>query len=434
MKFKFRLTLIVIFLFLTTLHLLPYSLRHEFNSSGETLLHLLCEKLPNAQIKQLKSSGHSINIFEITLLQPLDHFNTNTKKSFKQRIILKHISFSAPIVLITEGYALRENYVKELSKLLNANEIRVEHRYFGSSSSSNLDWKYLNIKQSAADYHMIVSLFKNIYSGKWISTGWSKGGQTALFHRRFYPDDVNVTVAYDAPLNFAAEDPRIDCFFERVGNKSYRNKIRAFQMQVLMRKGEILPLLSKYAAKHNLHFSIGFEKALEYAVLEYQFSFWQYHHISLKDIPGKESSPSVLFNHLARVVSLSSYSDKAMNSPAMYQFATELGYYRYLRFYLLNLLSSPEDYSNFVFAPKNVSIKFNPIPMRDIYHWLLTEGTRIIYIYGSNDPWSACGMMPSQDTDARRFVLKGGNHFTFINSFPKGIKNQILSTINDWLK
>ena len=43
-----------------------------------------------------------------------------------------------------------------LTNLLDANQIMVEHRYFGKSVPDSLDWNYLNIKQSAADHHRIA--------------------------------------------------------------------------------------------------------------------------------------------------------------------------------------------------------------------------------------------------------------------------------------
>ena len=61
---------------------------------------------------------------------------------------------------------------------------------------------------AAADHHRIVEVLKLIYPGKWIGTGISKGGQTAMFHRYFYPEDVDISVPYVAPLNFSTEDQR----------------------------------------------------------------------------------------------------------------------------------------------------------------------------------------------------------------------------------
>ena len=69
----------------------------------------------------------------------------------------------------------------------------------------------------AADEHAIVTALKTIYTGPYLSTGASKGGMTAVFYRRFYPDDVVGTVPYVAPLSFAAPDERYAAFLDSVG-------------------------------------------------------------------------------------------------------------------------------------------------------------------------------------------------------------------------
>ena len=56
-----------------------------------------------------------------------------------------------------------------------------------TSGDTSGDWEVLDIFQAAADHHRIVAALKSIYSGARINTGHSKGGMTAVFHRRFYP-------------------------------------------------------------------------------------------------------------------------------------------------------------------------------------------------------------------------------------------------------
>ena len=59
---------------------------------------------------------------------------------FEQRVFIMHVGYDRPTVLVTEGYgadyASRPGYREELSRLLNANLIVVEHRYFGESVPS----------------------------------------------------------------------------------------------------------------------------------------------------------------------------------------------------------------------------------------------------------------------------------------------------------
>ena len=86
--------------------------------------------------------------------------------------------------------------------------IFVEYRYFLESTPEPKDWQYLTAENSADDLHAITTAFKNIYSGKWIATGISKGGQTTLLYRTFYPDDVDISIPYVAPLCYGVEDGR----------------------------------------------------------------------------------------------------------------------------------------------------------------------------------------------------------------------------------
>lgn len=369
--------------------------------------------------------------YEMIMVQPLDHQDSSAG-FFKQKIVLQHAGFDRPVVLITEGYAMRHNFTRELSELLSANEIRVEHRYFGDSTPDSMKWEYLTTKQAAYDHHKIVKAFKKNYPGAWINTGWSKGGQTAIFHKYYFPNDIQATVAYDAPFNFSDREERIDRFFSLVGSQNCRDRLKTFQRAALKRKPELLKLMDDLVSEKNYHFSIGMEAALEYVILEYPFSFWQYHKMDCMVIPGEESAAQDIFDHLKQIVSFSSYSDRALNSTAMYQFFTELGYYGYVTDGLEKWLSGAYGYTNAIFAPETARGKYSPELMKKINAWLQTEGNKMMYIYGENDPWSASGVEIPGQVEAFRFNLQGGNHYTFIRSFPDEERAIILSMLKDW--
>ncbi len=390
------------------------------------------EKLPGVTLKIMESDSLFTECYTIMLTQPLDH-NQSDAGTFTQRILLSHIDFSQPVVLITEGYAIYYNYIRELSEILHANQIRIEHRFFGESKPDTMDWRYLTISQAAADHHRVKELLKEIYPGPWINTGWSKGGQTALIHRWKYPEDVQITVAYDAPLNFALEDKRIDEFFDQVGSQECRDKLIEFQREALSRKNEILPRFKWYTKGRGYLYPIGLEKAYEYIVLEYPFSFWQYHTMKAEDIPIKNTPADSILEHLRKVVSFSSYSERAMNSAAMYQFSTQLGYYEYVRKNVEDLLTF-ESHKNIAFAPQNTVLTYDPEPMRKLNLWLQEKGNHILYMYAGRDPWSAPQVNLSGKTEARKFILEQGNHFTFINTFPEQERTEIIKTLKEWLK
>lgn len=388
-------------------------------------------KLPEVTIEKMKSDSLFTECYKIMLTQPLDHSNPDAG-TFNQRILLSHLDFSHPVVLITEGYSVYHNYLRELSEILNTNQIRIEHRFFGESKPDTMDWKYLNITQAAADHHRVVELFKEIYPEQWINTGWSKGGQTALIHRWKYPEDVDITVAYDAPLNFSLEDKRIDQFFDQVGTQECRDKLIEFQRAALERKDDILPRFKWYTIGRGYEYPVGLEKAYEYIVLEYPFSFWQYHTMYAEDIPAKDAPADSILEHLRKVVSFSSYSERAMNSAAMYQFSTQLGYYGYVRKKVEDLLQF-KSHSNTVFAPQNTELNYDPELMRKLNLWLQENGDHILYIYAGRDPWSAPQVVLSGKTEAKKFILKDGNHFTFINTFPERERTKIIRILKEWL-
>jgi hypothetical protein len=389
------------------------------------------KKLPGVEVSAVAPDSGYVSAWEIFLEQPLDH-NDPGAGSFEQRIFLAHRDPSVPTVLITEGYSLGHNYIAELAGILEANQLRVEHRYFGKSEPDSMVWRYLTIEQAVADYHRIVDMFRPIYQGKWVSTGWSKGGQTALIYRSYFPGDVSATVAYDAPVNLALEESRIDAFFEAVGDSVCRRRLIEFQRLTLENKAKVLPLFHWYAKGKGYSYSIGEEKAFEYIVLEYPFSFWQYTEADCNDIPGEGAAADEILEHVRDVVSFWSYSDHAMDSAAMYQFCTQLGYYGYVTKNVADLLSDT-DYPNCAYAPKDADVIYDPEPMQRLNDWLQNDGENIIYIYGADDPWSAPFVDTSSNNNARTYFLDGGNHFTFIETFPPTERDEIVSLLKIWL-
>jgi len=391
------------------------------------------EGIPNITIKSIEADSGFTRAFEISMQQPLDHQNPDGIK-FNQKILLSHRGIDKPVVLITEGYSLRTNYTRELSHILDANELRVEYRFFGDSKPDSLIWTYLTVGQAVQDYHRIASAFKTVYKNKWISTGWSKGGQTAVFYRYYYPNDAAVTAAYDAPFNIEREEKRIDQFFLQVGTKDCRERLFNFQKTALQRKNDVLPFLRDYAQVKKYSFSIGLEAAYEYIVLEYPFSFWQYHKINCAEIPDENAFPQEIFEHLKKVVSFSSYSDRALNSASMYQFYTEHGYYGYVKSGLEKWLSGAYGYSNALFAPMRGRLKFSSEMITKILEWQETEAENILYIYGENDPWSAPAVNLKKNSKCIKAVVPQGNHFSFINSFKEKERRQIINTLRKWLE
>ena len=177
--------------------------------SAQTALLEKLGKIADITGTQPLESTEFVEKYVAYFTQPLDHRHPE-KGSFSQRVIVSHVGFDRPTVMVTEGYgasyALGANYREELSKLFNTNMIFVEYRYFLESTPTPKDWQYLTAENSAEDLHAVREAFRSIYPGKWIATGISKGGQTAMLYRTFFPEDVDISVPYVAPLCYGVED------------------------------------------------------------------------------------------------------------------------------------------------------------------------------------------------------------------------------------
>ncbi len=395
----------------------------------------LIEKLKtisDIQITEIAPESGFIKSFELVLKQPVDH-NNPAAGQFSQRLYLHHTDETAPVVFLPFGYVSRSNYISELSPVLQANQIAVSHRYMGDARPYPTDWQHLNIEQAAADHHRIVEYFKKIYSGKWVSYGRSKNGMTALFHRRFYPEDVDATVAIVAPIVRGIDDPRFDLFLESVGTEVCRNRIKTYQRMLLENRDSILPMISSYMDNSTLTFNIDPGLILEYEVCEYPFAFWQYRAWECESIPGENATISELYQHLENADGFPLYSAESRDfyAPVYYQAYTELGWYRLINDPFADLLVSDPNPSYSFFTPPNTKIVFNPAVMQDIEYWLKNSGNNIVYIYGADDPWTAAAIELNGQTNALKIIQEDANHnITIAQLDDPGI---VYAKLTEWL-
>lgn len=373
-------------------------------------------------------------VIEMTFTQPVDH-DDHEGGAFEQRVILVHKGFDKPLVLWLEGYAGGNRREQELTKLLDANQLSIEHRYFGESVPDPLEWEHLTIEQAAADHHRIAQAFKPIYRGKWVSSGISKGGQTTMYHRRFHPEDVDASVCYVAPLNFLDEDPRFGPFFEQVGDESRRAELLRFQRLVLEKKDELLPLFHEHSKEKGFTYEIGAEAAFEYCALEYAFSYWQWNSGVTSEIPSDSASNEEIFAHLVDAVTPYYFADTGVSdlTPFFHQALTQIGYYSYDATPFAGLLTAVSEPTYGFCAPEGTAPVFDPEAMQDIHQWITTDGNNMVFIYGELDPWSASAVQMTGETNALKMVKEGGDHTTRIRSFGTEGQEQILDALREWL-
>jgi len=391
-------------------------------------------------VEKMANNPFFLESYVIMIKQPLDHQKPELG-FFPQRVILSHLSYTEPVVFITEGYnadnEIGPRYLNELCPILYANQVFAEHRYFGKSVPDSMKWKYLTVENAAADHHHITEIFKQIYSGKWVSTGISKGGQTSLFYRLLYPGDVTGTVAYVAPLNYSDEEKRHDRFIRhKAGTEEERKMVMNFQREVLKRKVEMLPLFEKYCQGKKYVFNASLSEIYDYCVLEYAFSFWQWCH-SVKEIPSVNSKDSDLLAHFIKVVS-PDYFDLVSGKvvmPFFVQAERQLGYYAYNTrpFKGLMQLTNTKGYVSKLFVPQGAIFPYDAELSRQLQKFLKHQAKNVLLIYGENDPWTASAAKEGRNKSVNRIVMKDGCHLSRINNLPHKQKEMAIGMIKAWL-
>lgn len=130
-------------------------------SHAQDLLKVLTSKFGITNVV-LKDSSAFKEYYEIRFRQPIDHLDTS-KGFFMQVLLLGHNDTTRPMIIETNGYEILPyqdlKYIAEPAKILNGNQIIVEHRYFGQSIPDSSNKAFLNFQQVASDYHSIKKAF-----------------------------------------------------------------------------------------------------------------------------------------------------------------------------------------------------------------------------------------------------------------------------------
>lgn len=434
----FKLILLLVFASTSFVYAHQSPIHNVVWTGQDSVLLKISSAFNDAKIDEKECGKKFLKKYEIVVKQALDH-NSAKSTDFGQRVFVFHKGFDKPVIFVTEGYdadyAEMARYNHELCDLLDANLIVVEHRFYGKSKPVPYNREFLTIEQAAADHHMIAGKLKKIYPGKWFSTGTSKGGSTALYFKALYPNDVDVAVAYVAPLTIAKEDPRpIDWIMNKAATPKIRKQLVEFQTYILKNKEEGIKYLQNVSAKSGISFPLGYEATLEYAVFEYSFSFWQWG-ISPERIPAKDKGIDAALNHLFMVVAPSTFYMDTTTSSSIYYYQaySETGYYSFNELskqYKVKL--SRTDYSNRVMAPQNINIVYQPETHKKIIDLLNWEGVHIIQIQGGIDPWRRAAWEPAANQDCLFLEAKDAAHGASYNNLDETQKQKFAEAILKW--
>src|SRR5688572_8035579 len=96
---------------------------------GGDILDQLRE-VPGLTVTEVDTQQPGYRFFEMTFIQPADHADPGGA-TFAQSMTLLHRDIDAPVIFSTQGYAISGTDNRtELTALLGANELEVEHRFF----------------------------------------------------------------------------------------------------------------------------------------------------------------------------------------------------------------------------------------------------------------------------------------------------------------
>lgn len=390
--------------------------------------------------EQLPPPVAGYRFFRMTYRQPADHLNPQGG-TFEQRFQLLHKGTDRPMVLHTTGYNMPEfAFRSEPTRLLDANQISTEQRFFLPSRPDPADWSKLTIWQAATDHHKLINALKPIYSAKWISTGASKGGMTSVYHRRFYPRDLAGVVAYVAPNDRVnRSDDAYDRFFDVVGNSAAcRAALNNFQIEAFNRRTDLVNRYEAFAVTNGLTFNRVFgsaDAAFEFAVLDTRWAFWQFFgQSSCSSVPPVTATTDEIFQFIDQVASWSFYADQGIIpfEPYFYQAATQLGWPQLKFKYVRDLLRYPGLYNEANSSlPRDLRSGHDSWPMIDIDHWVTKTSSQMLFVYGANDPWGAEQFHPSAN-DSYLYVAPGSNHGANISRLTAADAAAATATLRRW--
>ena len=373
--------------------------------------------------------------FRIDITQPVDHNNPGGQQ-FQQRMYLSHVDETMPMVFAPSGYQASERSSQEIAGILQTNCLNVTHRYFDDAKPDPLDWQYLTIQQAAADHHRIVTIMKTVYTGPWVSSGASKSGMTPLYHKYFYPDDVRAVIAYVSPFMFSTGDERFPIYLASIGTEQDWTLIHDFQRRLLMNRDVLVDLFVNWFQNRGYTISGNVEARFEGAVLGYDWSFYQRHIYDTSQIPGPDATPETMLAHLAEVISMENDSDEGNEfyKPWVYQAFTQIGYPARDFNRLTDLLNyDPDDDGEWFLEAFGTELVYDSNLMQDIYNWVRTQGNNIIFIYGSDDPWTGGAVELTGETNAIMIIREGEDHGVRIGDLLEPDRQLVLAKIEEWM-
>jgi hypothetical protein len=388
--------------------------------------------------------------FALTFDVPVDH-DAPDGPTLPLRAVLVHRDPRAPVVMHMSGYALfgpPEELAAariELSSLLDANDLILEHRFFGASVPTPAPpaaWRQLTIAQSARDTHAVRERLRALYEGPWVATGYSKGGMTALFHATAFPGDFAAVVPYVAPLSLSVGDPRYVTFVAQIGpsDGACRAAVLAVAHAAVARRAELgndHARIDPAAARLGV---LEREALVAWSTLDWHWGFWQYQPVdACAGLPSPDAPISLLagwFPSAAATFETVGMFDPTL-SPYTYQLEAELGGPATSNDHLQPELDAV-DFGNLPEIlveppPWGEPPSFDGRAVQATLAHLSTRAERVLAVYGEYDPWTAGRIPLREPVGGRVLTAPRANHGASIADLTEPDRMVAVELLEQWV-
>jgi hypothetical protein len=289
----------------------------------------------------------------------------------------------------------------------------------------------------AHDQHRIIEALRTIYSGAFVTTGGSKGGMTAIYHRRFFPDDVDGTVPYVAPISFGAPDLRYLPFLETLGPAACRQAVRDAALEMIQnRRAQLTAKAQAQAtsAKHD-YTRIALPLAVESSIASVEWAFWQYLGVQFCPmVPAPSASDDDMWEFLEATSPVSDSSDERVGQFEAYyhQAYSQLGFPDAGAAYLdAHLMYTDDDYLTAL--PTAKPAYDGGAAMQDIDTFVRERGNRLLFVYGQWDPWTGGKFEVGNATDSYSYTQPQGSHGARLSRLGPVDRDAAFAKLESWM-
>ena len=390
--------------------------------------------------------------------QMVDH-NDPSKGTYKQQVVLTFVGKDAPTILHTQGYSLTNeadpndiqnrldsikapHFLWALSKdngkdkKFDVNCLQVEYRYNGFSlpEGDTDSFKYLTAEQQSKDLHAIVTDLKKALitgSGKWLSTGLSKNGDTSTQYAYFDElngwNDIDVYVPFASPIPIQENDIRIGTYMLTQSSKEALPTLEKAYRRVVDDKAVAEATVAAYSKVYEKEYKTKMPADSAYlytlyGIMNNLFSVQSYGDFNTwtKLIPTEKSTPEeyakffmlVEKNPAIRPKKNKARGPQAMrDDPFLKQISIDQGNMGYdFSWYLDGKLLSESDKEYFKkFMKKSQESK--PIELqKQLLKNLETTKKKLIFVYGEDDPWTGGAIPDPTNPNVKKYIIPHGYH------------------------